>query len=170
LCLEDGSSAEAPIVMIVILFKRKIYTWSRLVLVRITFFSIGTIWYLINIEGMSAAPIDKAGAEALAKVVNPAETPEYYLDGKLIKPDLPPEDKTSASPCHNAAHQESAPVVNMCLFLTHSCNLRCVYCYGGEGKYGTGGSMQEATAFKAVDWLIEQAGKTKKLHIGFFGG
>ncbi|MDD3897848.1 MAG: SPASM domain-containing protein, partial [Syntrophomonadaceae bacterium] len=35
---------------------------------------------------------------------------------------------------------------------------------------GTGGSMEEKTAFQAVDWLIEQSGKMKKIHLGFFGG
>ena len=62
------------------------------------------------------------------------------------------------------------PIVNLCLFLTQSCNLNCVYCYGDGGAYGTGGNMDEATALKAVDWLIEQSGKMKQLHIGFFGG
>jgi len=33
-----------------------------------------------------------------------------------------------------------------------------------------GGSMNETTAFRALDWMIEQSGKTKKLNIGFFGG
>lgn len=30
--------------------------------------------------------------------------------------------------------------------------------------------MEVKTAFQAVDWLIEQAGKMKLVHIGFFGG
>ncbi|MEQ8190647.1 MAG: nif11-like peptide radical SAM maturase, partial [Candidatus Eremiobacterota bacterium] len=62
------------------------------------------------------------------------------------------------------------PIVNMCLFLTQSCNLKCIYCYGEGGEYGTGGNMEQKTAFQAVDWLIEQSGKMKKIHTGFFGG
>lgn len=30
--------------------------------------------------------------------------------------------------------------------------------------------MEEKTAFQAVDWMVEQSRKIKKLHIGFFGG
>jgi uncharacterized protein len=30
--------------------------------------------------------------------------------------------------------------------------------------------MEEKAAFQAVDWLIEQSGKMKKIHLGFFGG
>ena len=38
------------------------------------------------------------------------------------------------------------------------------------GTYGGGGNMNQKTAFQAVDWLIEQSGKKKKIHVGFFGG
>lgn len=62
------------------------------------------------------------------------------------------------------------PIVNMSLFLTQSCNLRCVYCYGDGGAYGRGSDMDEATAFRAVDWLIEHSGTRKNIYIGFFGG
>lgn len=30
--------------------------------------------------------------------------------------------------------------------------------------------MAESTAFRAVDWLIEQSGRMKMIHVGFFGG
>jgi len=67
--------------------------------------------------------------------------------------------------------REPAPIVSMKLFLTQSCNLRCIYCYGDGGEYGAGGSsIEEKTAFQAVDWLLEQSGKMKKVQIGFLGG
>jgi uncharacterized protein len=65
---------------------------------------------------------------------------------------------------------EDYPVVNMAMLLTQSCNLNCVYCYGEGGSYGSGGNMDEQTAFQAVDWLLQQSGKKKKIHVGFFGG
>jgi len=30
--------------------------------------------------------------------------------------------------------------------------------------------MDEQTAFRAVDWLLQQSGKKKKIHVVFFGG
>ncbi len=107
-------------------------------------------WYAINVQEMSAAIIDDATAGML-ETIN-TEQPvriESHTEEQL---------------------KEFIPVVNMSLFLTQSCNLRCVYCYGDGGKYGDGGNMEEKTAFQAVDWLVEQSGKIKKLHIGFFGG
>lgn len=59
------------------------------------------------------------------------------------------------------------PVVNKDLFLTQSCNLKCVYCYGDGGGYGSSGNMTEKMAFQAVDWLLGQAGKIKKCTLAF---
>ncbi len=66
--------------------------------------------------------------------------------------------------------KETIPLTNISLFLTQACNLNCIYCYGAGGKYGSGGSLDEKTAYQAVDWFIEQSGKQKKIHLGFFGG
>lgn len=48
--------------------------------------------------------------------------------------------------------------------------MRCPYCYGDGGGYGSGGAMSEETACCAVDWLIGQAADSQKIHISFFGG
>jgi len=48
--------------------------------------------------------------------------------------------------------------------------MRCVYCYGSGGEYGQRGFMEEATALRAVDWLIAQSGDEKEIDVCFFGG
>ena len=48
--------------------------------------------------------------------------------------------------------------------------MRCTYCYGDGGGYGSSGEMSRETAFAAVDWLVAQSGRTKQLRICFFGG
>ena len=62
------------------------------------------------------------------------------------------------------------PVTSLALFLTQTCNMRCVYCYGEGGEYGGRGVMSEATALAAVDWLLESSGEEKTVHVSFFGG
>lgn len=64
------------------------------------------------------------------------------------------------------------PMISIALFVTQSCNLRCVYCYGEHGTYGslTCPEMTEETAFKTVDYFIEKSGNFKYLNIHFFGG
>jgi uncharacterized protein len=56
------------------------------------------------------------------------------------------------------------------LFVTQDCSMRCAYCYGDGGGYGGSGPMSEETALRAVDWLIGQAGDSKKVRVSFFGG
>jgi len=62
------------------------------------------------------------------------------------------------------------PVVNLALFLTQTCNMRCVYCYGEGGEYGGRGVMSEETALAAVDWLLASSCEEKTVHVSFFGG
>ncbi|MHC9540780.1 MAG: nif11-like peptide radical SAM maturase [Vulcanimicrobiota bacterium] len=124
-------------------------------------------WYVINIEKMSAAIIDDETAGVIEKLnSDPAAPLESGVEEQLKKLGLLSEDREQ----NLKSGKKPVPIVNMSLFLTQSCNLKCVYCYGEGGEYGTGGSIEEKTAFQAVDWLLEQSGKIRKLHIGFFGG
>ncbi|MHB9094533.1 MAG: nif11-like peptide radical SAM maturase [Eubacteriales bacterium] len=124
--------------------------------------------YVINIEHMQASPINKITAETLNMIVNEPELLlPFEIEENLKKLGLISEAREKKE---NIVMKEPVPIVYMYLFLTQSCNLKCIYCYGDGGEYGTGGSLEAETAFQAVDWLIEKAGKMKKIHIGFFGG
>ncbi|MEW6572280.1 MAG: thioether cross-link-forming SCIFF peptide maturase [Bacillota bacterium] len=59
---------------------------------------------------------------------------------------------------------------SLCLMVAQECNMRCAYCFAGEGNYGGGGLMSRETAFKAVDYLLEAAGSAGAVEIDFFGG
>lgn len=126
-------------------------------------------WYVIDINGMAASAIDDVTARVLEETavrgmaaLDPQEEEELRKLGLIA-------DVTRKVP-EAGQEEEPIPIMNMCLFLTQSCNLRCIYCYGGGGEYGKGGHMDEKTAFQAVDWMIIQSLKLKKLHISFFGG
>lgn len=128
-------------------------------------------WYVINIEGMTASKIDETMAGALAAITaNPGAPLKSHMEEQLKELGLLSVEREQTLKAKKETPKEPVPVVNMALLLTQSCNLKCVYCYGDGGKYGTGGKMEEKTAFQAVDWMLEQSRKIKKLHIGFFGG
>lgn len=128
-------------------------------------------WHVINIEAMSGWAIDEITAKTLEKHVSEQAMPlTPQIKEQLRKMELYVENNTKSANAKKESKAVPYPVVNMSLFITQSCNLNCVYCYGNGGGYGTGGNMEQKTAFKAVDWQIEQSGKIKKLHIGFFGG
>lgn len=56
------------------------------------------------------------------------------------------------------------------LMMVQECNLRCKYCYAGDGEYNEKGRMSLKTAIAAVDFLIAQSGNRNNLSIVFFGG
>ncbi len=55
--------------------------------------------------------------------------------------------------------------------LTENCNLRCTYCFEGNTRCVTN-YMSKETAFKTVDFLLNQAieNDVDEIHITFFGG
>ena len=71
------------------------------------------------------------------------------------------------------AHMKNRrPVVKaLCLHMAHECNLRCAYCFAGQGDYGHDrGLMSLETGKKALDFLIAQSGVRRNLEVDFFGG
>ncbi len=59
----------------------------------------------------------------------------------------------------------------LCLHLAHDCNLRCVYCFAGQGFYGGDSELMSFEVGKAaLDFVIERSEGRKKLDIDFFGG
>lgn len=59
----------------------------------------------------------------------------------------------------------------LCLNIAHGCNLRCKYCFAGDGQYHGGVDfMSSETAKNAIDFLIAKSGSRKRLEVDFFGG
>lgn len=62
-------------------------------------------------------------------------------------------------------------LAQICLNVTHKCNLHCDYCYGEDGSYGGPAiHMNRATAEQAVDFLMKESGSSDSCRITFFGG
>ncbi len=57
-------------------------------------------------------------------------------------------------------------VRNLMLYLTNNCNLNCPYCFVNKDKR----DMDFEVAKNSVDFLIDQAKKSKNLSLNFFGG
>ncbi|MGE5398243.1 MAG: thioether cross-link-forming SCIFF peptide maturase [Chitinophagales bacterium] len=71
---------------------------------------------------------------------------------------------------NNFNYEEAVPKA-LCLNVAHSCNMRCAYCFAGQGTFGEKeGLMSESVALKAIDFLIDASGERKNLEVDFFGG
>ena len=59
----------------------------------------------------------------------------------------------------------------LCLHMAHTCNLKCSYCFAGDGEYSGGTKLMPLeVAKKAVDLLLSKSGNKKNVEIDFFGG
>lgn len=59
----------------------------------------------------------------------------------------------------------------LCLHVSHDCNLRCKYCFAGEGSFcGERTLMDFIVGKKAIDFLIKNSGNRKNIEVDFFGG
>ncbi|MDR0273237.1 MAG: thioether cross-link-forming SCIFF peptide maturase [Clostridiales bacterium] len=73
----------------------------------------------------------------------------------------------------NLHMKDRKPVVKaLCLHIAHECNLRCAYCFAGQGNYSENdrGLMPLEIGKKALDFLIEHSGTRRNLEVDFFGG
>jgi len=88
--------------------------------------------------------------------------------GQLFSPE---PDKKLAIANVRAKNQQQV-VKALCLHIAHDCNLRCEYCFAGDGDYGaiSKSVMSAEVAKKAIDFLLVNSGNRRNLEIDFFGG
>lgn len=67
---------------------------------------------------------------------------------------------------------DERPIIKaLCLNVAHDCNLRCQYCFAGQGGYGRWRELMSFdVARRAVDFLIAHSGPRQHCEIDFFGG
>lgn len=76
----------------------------------------------------------------------------------------------SSEPEHTV-REFDGKVKSMCLNISHLCNLRCKYCFAGDGSYNTAEqNMSLQTAKNAIDFLIKKSDDRVNLEVDFFGG
>lgn len=83
--------------------------------------------------------------------------------------------ETLAGPTHLTADgvvdsAEIASVPSISLMVAQTCNLRCVYCFAGDGDYGAPGIMNWSEAKAAIDSAFFRVEKGETVRINFFGG
>ncbi|CEH30438.1 hypothetical protein AM501_30750 [Aneurinibacillus migulanus] len=68
-------------------------------------------------------------------------------------------------------HTERMPVKTLVVHLVNECNLRCTYCYAGDGEYGAPKKyLSREVAEQAVRFLMENSYGEKEVTFVLFGG
>ncbi|MCD7934124.1 MAG: thioether cross-link-forming SCIFF peptide maturase [Oscillospiraceae bacterium] len=94
-----------------------------------------------------------------------ADVRTLEAEGKLFSPDR-------FAPLAGTFKERSGDVVKaLCLHVAHTCNLRCSYCFAGQGRFhGANAVMSFAVGRQALDFLIAHSGSRRNLEVDFFGG
>ena len=123
---------------------------------------------VINVDDMIANIVDASTANVLKNVEARGGALSDLKDNKELRKLGLLSGESKNLPKKN--NKENFPICTIALFVTQSCNLRCIYCYGDGGEYGSSGNMTPEIAEKTIDWLIDQSDNMKSLSIVFFGG
>lgn len=140
-----------------------------------TFRYDGTI-YVLNVERMNGYKISENFSKVLDKIsTNPNIPVIRTIIEELNKLELINETPSSQGDDRSkkrdvVATLNEMPVHAIALNVAQSCNMKCVYCFGNGGEYGEEGFMEEETALRTVDWLIDNSKDSKQISITFFGG
>jgi uncharacterized protein len=78
----------------------------------------------------------------------------------------------SEDPLQNNDYLPGEGVVKaLCLHLAHDCNMRCRYCFAGQGKFGGSSDLMPLNVGKkAMEFLIKSSGSRRNIEVDFFGG
>lgn len=133
-------------------------------------FSVNGEYFLYDAESGSLHSLDKTAFDVLegdASSYSAQEIAEVVKEIELLKK----QGALDAPPPAAGALPHNGEVKSLCLHLSHDCNLRCKYCFAGQGAYhGRRAHMPFTTAKAAVDFLIGKSGNRKNLEVDFFGG
>jgi uncharacterized protein len=67
------------------------------------------------------------------------------------------------------SYDPAAAPSSITLMVAQHCNLRCTYCYGVAGEYGSPGMLEHAAAAAALHDFLTRAGPPER-NVNFFGG
>lgn len=143
-----------------------------------TFRNLGKI-FLLDVESGSVFEIDELTERIIKEMLSPLATAKgdfsSYSESDIAEAkaeiaQLKKEGILFAEPLAHPEPEYKGVVKALCLNVAHVCNLRCSYCFAGDGEYGASGVMSEATAKNAIDFLIKRSGSRKQLEVDFFGG
>ena len=136
--------------------------------------------YLLDVESGSIFRTDELTARLIEKRISPLADAKgdfsRYGEAEIAEAEREIDELIKAGVLFTPEPEHPEPLYKgvvkaLCLNIVHGCNLRCRYCFAGDGQYhGNVDLMTPEVARKAIDFLIEKSGPRKRLEVDFFGG
>ena len=140
-------------------------------------FEINGEHFLFKIKSLRHERISSCEAELLEQIDNKVQIDAddallaVLNRHRLIAQERWDEEKVSAQlveAYRSRAHMDDLALME--LFVSQSCNMGCIYCYGSDGSYHERGKMNLETALHAIDWYHARCKRPRQASIVFFGG
>lgn len=140
-------------------------------------FEINGEHFLFKLKSLRHERISSPEAERLGGIrgqiqVDADETLLEVLKRRRLIAQTPwDEEKVSAQlveAYRSRGHMDDLALME--LFVSQSCNMGCIYCYGSDGSYHERGKMNPETALHAIDWYHDHCRRPQQASIVFFGG
>ena len=145
-------------------------------------FSLEDHFYVLDEHSGSVMQIDKLAAQVIERFeTESTEKIAAALSGQYASEDIVDVLKEIQelrdqgmlfSPPESPVDLSGEKVIKaLCLHVTHDCNLRCRYCFAGEGAFhGDRCLMPIEVGKAALEFLMVRSGRRRNLEVDFFGG
>ena len=116
--------------------------------------------FMINIEEMKAHPIDEETFSFLRQLTENVDDISRSQNNEQLQAlgllAQKPKKAARDTPI------DPVPIVNAAFFLTQSCNLRCVYCYGEGGNMVVKGIWKNRPLFRQWTGSLNSPGRPRR--------
>ncbi|MCL2216689.1 MAG: thioether cross-link-forming SCIFF peptide maturase [Defluviitaleaceae bacterium] len=148
-------------------------------------FKIKTRNLVLDVESGALHQVDDAAMEILLQMQNACgdssqallrelqeTSPRLYSEIRALMEAGQLFSRPLTSDVHQHMENRKPVVKALCLHMAHECNLRCAYCFAGEGNYSLTdrGLMPLEVGKRALDFLVKESGARRNLEVDFFGG
>lgn len=111
-------------------------------------------------QGLSSEELTARGGKSAREAM--AELEQMMKEGLLSDPDQADT---------NVSWEHERVIKAMCLHIAHDCDMRCAYCFAGQGGFGEQRKLMDAATGKAgLNFLVKASGDIRHLEVDFFGG
>lgn len=141
-------------------------------------FEVGHSYYMYDREKNTITKVSRAAYDVLRNIKNEEEFQQhlailesYIKDGFLKQTALREIKHEYTDRIEELAENRLSQMI---LQVTQNCNLRCSYCFYGEGNYinrtHSNKTMSFETAQKAIDYLLSHSKEIDEMYLSFYGG
>jgi uncharacterized protein len=131
--------------------------------------------FALDVESGNLFELDAEAAKVLSGLTANGWNTEAVADSDIVREfvALRCDGQLDSAEADVAPPSDPGVIKAMCLNVAHDCNLRCRYCFAGQGEYNNSSCntrMPLDVGIAALEFLMKRSGNRRNLEVDFFGG